>query len=1531
MTGIINISKFDAMNLLEHVSNTSCRTQKTCTKIFILAVILLASSAIADSFTDTHDDGMLTNWDVVGSRTWSESAGVALPQDGSGATGFLVRHGLPSNDGDLEVDLHADQWNGQRGGVVFRYTSPTSFYYIGVRPANEYEPHIYFCKDAVDNCMSLGEKWFRLNSDVTLKVSIRGGVFKVYLNGDSAAIISDGFHATGRVGYAHSGEWNRLCSFESMRWTEVAAPSSSLLSSSSYIASSSSSSVQSSSSVIVSSSSQQGTSMPVVTTKVIGYSKNWYSVAITLRNLGEAPLNNPVLGWHYIWADHSATTDPEIDYASVTGTTLNTEDRDDFSGTVWLTVPKTLAKNDSAIVHLRLHTADYTPIDHSNDLSWKGVTTDGGINNAITVRVGGQDLLYEVPRLPFPTTAKQSASVQTIITNSTTNSLWLKCYITNTGEVPLRKVRFTYYTDTLASEQPMQMDVDWSQVAGTTVSKSVLTGGEVAFDVKLGDVMLPIGATMEVQLRLHSASWGNISFNDDWSYPVSFNATNPNVTLTSDGLQLTGLAPGRNDSDNDGVTDDVELLYGTDPNNAGSVPIAGIPDRTIVDNAENQYVLYDFSRIPGYASRTKIAVPVSMGTLADGKPPRIRWNGALSTLPTIPDPKTIAIGGVFHIEATPTVGSLVSAAIPFPDRYPKTLSSEDYDAYRFDVQTQEWQAAQQLNGYDGAVHFSTPKFSDWEGVIHTQVNRISGSGDHVLVIDSLGAGNRLVLSMGRNDKGQLGLLDIGSPKMDMLRSIAGLGDVRSISAGQLHSLALTMDGRVLAWGDNTHGQLGNGTIGGYSSTPVLVPLPDGYQAKEVVAGYDHSFVITTDERIYAWGKGTEGQLGIIDSVNGVDTLLLMDISTPRALRLPNSSGSGWDTLRVLEVVAGDHHSVARDTNENIWVWGANDMLQQLVQSEPCSASYMHNQKSDGTTIIGWVVPVCNYVADSKYYRPTMRSLIGFQGLVPFDRVGYNNRPSLAAGKDNALSWQLALFSTSSDMVYPSGLLWGDASSIGIPLYNSPIITGQENVRFSLSADHVVHLQNTSTDPLLVLYGSNAKGQLATSNSYATRLDLSVPNAVDATAGNGWTGLMSIDPAATAASESRSFQFWGTMNGTALAGSTVGKSTVNPVVVLDSIPTTINTSSLRIRGHVVDPKGSALTVQRLVILSDGVVKLDKTISSGLEAFDEMVSIDAGSDGSSHSVQVQVLCGPTSVWGSALATVRYYVPLTLLNVSASAARLIYPNGSQTVSFNLSKAASYTVSFWENDAVKTVQKVFNVDASESGTQTVVWNGRKDDNSHAPSGIYGITIIATDAFGYTNTFSSLTEPHNTQNAIQYFPYSEGSRYFTYIHYTPATRLRVKLAMVSLVTGTPLSDVVENIFDSSSAGEFLSWKAETDATTWPTLIEAESAGTYFSIGWSRPSFTLSRTNVSISDMDLIDVTIDETNGLNHSVTLLDAANNTLCVMNKSANTGSIGHYSCIPSLAPRNSGAGELLIHTLSESVPVDSIRVPFSIQGDQ
>ena len=75
----------------------------------------------------------------------------------------------------------------------------------------------------------------------------------------------------------------------------------------------------------------------------------------------------------------------------------------------------------------------------------------------------------------------------------------------------------------------------------------------------------------------------------------------------------------------------------------------------------------------------------------------------------------------------------------------------------------------------------------------------------------------------------IGTVGNGSPTPVSVHLPPG-AHVVSVSGGDIYTLAVTCDGRVLGWGNNFQGQLGNGTRTGNSTTPVRALLPDGTAA-----------------------------------------------------------------------------------------------------------------------------------------------------------------------------------------------------------------------------------------------------------------------------------------------------------------------------------------------------------------------------------------------------------------------------------------------------------------------------------------------------------------------------------------------------------------------------------------------------------------------------------------------------------------------------------------------------------------------------
>lgn len=134
---------------------------------------------------------------------------------------------------------------------------------------------------------------------------------------------------------------------------------------------------------------------------------------------------------------------------------------------------------------------------------------------------------------------------------------------------------------------------------------------------------------------------------------------------------------------------------------------------------------------------------------------------------------------------------------------------------------------------------------------------------------------------------------------------AGTGEYSSLASGGSHTVAIErMGGKVVAWGKNTYGQVGNGTTTN-ATAPVAVKGLPSTQIVEIAAGSLFSVALDADGNVWAWGRNEYGQLG-----NGTT-----DDSTT-AVKVPFE-------VKIVTIGAGDNHALAVDETGATWTWGNN--------------------------------------------------------------------------------------------------------------------------------------------------------------------------------------------------------------------------------------------------------------------------------------------------------------------------------------------------------------------------------------------------------------------------------------------------------------------------------------------------------------------------------------------------------------------------------------------------------------------------------
>lgn len=227
---------------------------------------------------------------------------------------------------------------------------------------------------------------------------------------------------------------------------------------------------------------------------------------------------------------------------------------------------------------------------------------------------------------------------------------------------------------------------------------------------------------------------------------------------------------------------------------------------------------------------------------------------------------------------------------------------------------------------------STTSMNVWTaistGVSGLHFRQVAGSANHALAV----TGNGVVYAWGLNKAGEVGDNSTNkrtSPVQVQVSSTVNLTNIKKVAAGSPsnngntggHSLALSNDGTVWAWGLNNSGQLGNNStsnslraiqvraIGGAANS-VLSNVID------IAASGSSSFALLSDSTVVSWGENGGGQLG-----NGTTTAR----SFPGLVKINSTTNiSSIKQITASGAALGDDVLAMLKSNGQIWNVGTNN-------------------------------------------------------------------------------------------------------------------------------------------------------------------------------------------------------------------------------------------------------------------------------------------------------------------------------------------------------------------------------------------------------------------------------------------------------------------------------------------------------------------------------------------------------------------------------------------------------------------------------
>jgi alpha-tubulin suppressor-like RCC1 family protein len=213
-----------------------------------------------------------------------------------------------------------------------------------------------------------------------------------------------------------------------------------------------------------------------------------------------------------------------------------------------------------------------------------------------------------------------------------------------------------------------------------------------------------------------------------------------------------------------------------------------------------------------------------------------------------------------------------------------------------------WYAA---GSYTSTLTATTPDTPATATQAITAVAPIDAGDDHNCALQA----DATVRCWGNNSNGQLG--DGTTVNKSSPTAVPGLTGVVALASGFLHSCALQADGAVRCWGSNNNGQLGDGTTvnklipTAVPSILTLVDIVTGVRVAAISASVNHTCALKSNGVVRCWGYNAYGQLGDGTTISK---------STPTAVP---------GLTEVAALTTGWKHSCALKTDGTMRCWGAN--------------------------------------------------------------------------------------------------------------------------------------------------------------------------------------------------------------------------------------------------------------------------------------------------------------------------------------------------------------------------------------------------------------------------------------------------------------------------------------------------------------------------------------------------------------------------------------------------------------------------------
>ncbi|CAG9327791.1 unnamed protein product [Blepharisma stoltei] len=141
-------------------------------------------------------------------------------------------------------------------------------------------------------------------------------------------------------------------------------------------------------------------------------------------------------------------------------------------------------------------------------------------------------------------------------------------------------------------------------------------------------------------------------------------------------------------------------------------------------------------------------------------------------------------------------------------------------------------------------------------------------------------------------------------------------DVIYVDCGDFHSMALTADGKVYSWGGGgsffNRGQCGHGNTNDVDNPQIIAGLQNKFITMISCGGY-HTLAVTDNNEVYAWGSGLYGECGFGEFLNA---------TSPKQVLMPWIKRNGDNQYgEIVQISGGGHHSLVLTSAGYVFSFG----------------------------------------------------------------------------------------------------------------------------------------------------------------------------------------------------------------------------------------------------------------------------------------------------------------------------------------------------------------------------------------------------------------------------------------------------------------------------------------------------------------------------------------------------------------------------------------------------------------------------------